>query len=342
MTILEKCRQIKRVCTKGVYLFGAGANGRWIREALQDQNIPVIAFIDNDPRKQGAMIQGTPCISYPDYQDRHDQSPVFFTIIKQTELYRKLDREMKLLIPFSAYYAWEHKEELLDLKFEDEASYRTMQGLLSYMETSDLNALYEITDPIHYFGVAPFICEPNGTYVDLGAYVGDTIEDYIKSVGGAFRRVYGFEPGKEQMQAIRLRKERLMREWLLDERQIVLEETCVGRKDGTVYLDTSSGISGNHITEQGSNAIQCVTLDTYFQTTDVTMIKTDIEGADYDALIGGERLIRRCKPHLAISVYHRPDDLLRIYRWVDGLDMGYRFKLRHHACWQSETVLYCY
>jgi FkbM family methyltransferase len=44
----------------------------------------------------------------------------------------------------------------------------------------------------------------------------------------------------------------------------------------------------------------------------LTLINMDIERAEYDALLGARRIIQTHKPKLAISVYHRDDDLCRI------------------------------
>jgi FkbM family methyltransferase len=72
----------------------------------------------------------------------------------------------------------------------------------------------------------------------------------------------------------------------------------------------------------------------------VNFIKMDIEGAELDALKGAEASIRRHRPKLAISLYHRPEDFTEIPRYIDSLDLGYRFYLEHHTLYQNETVLF--
>ena len=72
----------------------------------------------------------------------------------------------------------------------------------------------------------------------------------------------------------------------------------------------------------------------------VDFVKMDIEGAELDSLKGGEQTIRRHRPKLAISLYHKPDDFDAIPRWLAGLDLGYQFYLGHHTIYQNETVLF--
>lgn len=72
----------------------------------------------------------------------------------------------------------------------------------------------------------------------------------------------------------------------------------------------------------------------------VDFVKMDIEGAELMALKGGEQSLRRWKPRLAISLYHRPEDFFAIPLWLHGLGLGYRFHLDHYSIHQEETVLY--
>ena len=72
----------------------------------------------------------------------------------------------------------------------------------------------------------------------------------------------------------------------------------------------------------------------------VDFIKLDIEGAELSALRGAEATLRRFRPRLAIAAYHRPDDLATIPEYINSLDLGYRFRLRHLTMHQEETVLF--
>ena len=72
----------------------------------------------------------------------------------------------------------------------------------------------------------------------------------------------------------------------------------------------------------------------------VDFIKMDIEGAELAALKGAEKALRRFKPKLAITVYHSLKDFWDIPMYLDGLNLGYRFTLRHFTIHAEETVLY--
>lgn len=55
---------------------------------------------------------------------------------------------------------------------------------------------------------------------------------------------------------------------------------------------------------------------------------------------GGEEVIRKWRPKLAISLYHRWEELFSILLWLDGLKCGYRFFLDHYSMQREETILY--
>jgi hypothetical protein len=73
---------------------------------------------------------------------------------------------------------------------------------------------------------------------------------------------------------------------------------------------------------------------------DVTFIKMDIEGAEYQAIIGAGKIIKRCKPKLAISIYHNPNDLWELPILIHNINPKYKFYLRHYSFAENDTVLY--
>ena len=66
----------------------------------------------------------------------------------------------------------------------------------------------------------------------------------------------------------------------------------------------------------------------------------DIEGAEYQALIGGEHIIERDRPILAISIYHSMEDRVEIPLYLIRKLKNYYFIIRHHSYTYSETILY--
>lgn len=72
----------------------------------------------------------------------------------------------------------------------------------------------------------------------------------------------------------------------------------------------------------------------------VDFIKMDIEGAEFPALKGAAETIRQHKPKLAISVYHQPDDLIRIPAYIQSLNPGYEFYLDYYTIVGDEIMLY--
>jgi len=72
----------------------------------------------------------------------------------------------------------------------------------------------------------------------------------------------------------------------------------------------------------------------------IDFIKLDVEGSELAALRGALASIRRFKPKLAISLYHKPNDIFEICQFVDDLCLGYELFLDHHTIWDEETVLY--
>lgn len=72
----------------------------------------------------------------------------------------------------------------------------------------------------------------------------------------------------------------------------------------------------------------------------VTFIKMDIEGAELEAIRGARHIIQNQHPKLAISIYHKYEDIWTIPSQIMEYDLGYQFYLRHYSFSDYDTVLY--
>ncbi len=74
----------------------------------------------------------------------------------------------------------------------------------------------------------------------------------------------------------------------------------------------------------------------------VTFIKMDIEGAELEALKGAQETIKKYRPTLAISIYHKPEDIVQLPQFIKSLVPEYKLYLRNYHLDCTETVLYAY
>lgn len=70
------------------------------------------------------------------------------------------------------------------------------------------------------------------------------------------------------------------------------------------------------------------------------MIKMDVEGSEIKALNGASQTVREFKPRLAISAYHKPEDLWEIPHKLKSLNNNYKLFFGHHSPVQWESVFY--
>ena len=72
----------------------------------------------------------------------------------------------------------------------------------------------------------------------------------------------------------------------------------------------------------------------------VTFIKMDIEGSEYRALLGARNIIESYKPKLAISIYHKSEDIWQLPQLILEMNSEYKLYLRHYSTAAAETVMY--
>jgi FkbM family methyltransferase len=174
-------------------------------------------------------------------------------------------------------------------------------------------------------------------FVDGGAFDGDTLQEFLAWRGDRFARVVALEPdpaNAERLRAFVATRPPSQRE------RIAVRESALWSSRTRLAFDASGGV-GSALTAAGDRAVQTEDLASLDELPDPLWIKLDVEGAEGEVLRGGEAWIRRRRPLLAISVYHRPDDLLDLFEQVDGWSLPYRFHLRCHGGDGTDLMLYC-
>jgi FkbM family methyltransferase len=169
--------------------------------------------------------------------------------------------------------------------------------------------------------------------LDCGAFDGDTIRQAIDN-GYVVEEAICFEPDFNNFQ-------KLISNTNSNESRINLP-VAVGSKAETLTFSAQSS-SGSQVVEGAGTPVQCITIDSSFVNWKPNLIKMDIEGSEFQALLGAEATIRNSRPNLAISIYHRSSDIVQIPLWLKAvLGNNVGFYLRRHSRTVADTVLYVF
>jgi FkbM family methyltransferase len=190
----------------------------------------------------------------------------------------------------------------------------------------------------YYFERAGVAIRPSpGDYViDAGAFTGDSAVIFSRSVGAA-GHVYAFDPVETHLEVCRLNFSRQGYE------NVTLLPYGVGdRSVDAPAIRTNEYLPGYRASSSDTpvplRRIDDLVNDGHIPRID--FLKMDVEGSEMAALRGAEASIRRFRPKLAISIYHKPNDFFDIINYVHDLGLGYALFIDHHTIYEEETVLY--
>jgi len=335
--------------SSGIALFGAGQFGRASLEYLRKNNFTVICFIDNAPEKQGTIVDGIPVVPTGDSL----VTSAGVILITARHAVGHIQASLQANMPKMSFDAWflvANLQKYIDMRdqlFPDSRSKECLDGIMLTMLTGDENWCASVMDFNQYFCLPSFVNSGSELFVDAGAYVGDSVERFIWANNGVFNHIYAFEPCGPQMAALRHRRERLIREWALNENNFTIVNAGLGQEDSFANMNFANGsltstslITGNNNSQDSD--VKVVSLDSFLGGKPVTFIKADIEGMEMAMLRGALNTITTNKPKMALCVYHKPDDLFNIAEFVLDIDKNYTFALRHHSSLLMETTLYCW
>ncbi len=316
---------------------------------LSEDGFNVRYIVDDTPEKQGRIVDGVEVVSRSDARIRSER----YIIGTNSSVKRMRDNfewggvESVFFVPFCKYSLWKHYDECVyvrDNLLEDEKSVE-IYNLAMYAQMTDYHNIDSTGygEPNQYFAIPEFDLLTHEHFVDAGAYVGDTLDEFIRH-SQLFEKYICFEPDENHIRAIEARKKRLCVEWNLPDEAIEIVKAGVGEHNTKAKLSSDYTGSSTRVVcdDLGDAGIDVVKLDDYFTGQKVTFIKADIEGMEVQALKGARELIKNQKPKMAVCVYHLPWDIYKIPLLVKELNCEYKFKMRLHSKGYEELVLYCY
>lgn len=187
-----------------------------------------------------------------------------------------------------------------------------------------------------YFDLDLIGCDKNEIFVDVGAYIGDTTIDYVRTFGeDCFKQIFCYEIVPANIRYI---KDNIN---LFNLKKVSIRKKGVAEKEGKLFLSKDEVSSITKLENNGDIEIETVTIDKDIKGR-VSFIKMDIEGGELSALLGCREKICKYHPKLAISVYHNNNHLWQIPKLIYEIDNSYKFYLRYYGgpILPTEYILY--
>jgi FkbM family methyltransferase len=345
------------VCSKQepVFIFGTGSFGRSVARACAAKGIEVRAFIQTTPTAHS--VDGIAVRSWAGLSEGEQDLPLLIGIFNRETPFDGLVALAnsagfhRIVLPYDIYaqfgteLGWRywlsgpdflraHVNELNDVYelLADEESKNCLEQLVKFRLGLNLSySSFKHQEPQYFndISLSRFKGSPI-RYVDAGAYNGDSFLSLreVHEVSAA----YLFEPDPINFASL-----------VANLQSVGHAALCLpvglAKRHELLRFKGSQGEAG-HLDPQGEDGIMTAPLDELLQGQTVDFIKLDIEGAELDAFLGMNRVLSAQGPNIAVSSYHRPEDLWALIKFILGRGLDFRLYFRQHAFNSFDLVLY--
>ncbi|MGN0594011.1 MAG: FkbM family methyltransferase [Hominimerdicola sp.] len=343
---LESSWERMKNSSKPVYIYGMGDGCEKILAIMRKKGIEPKGIFASDDFSRGQTFCGYKVknLSQVEREEEDFLAVLAFgtSLPEIMERIEGISQRYEVIAPDCAVIGDEYfdKEHFLDNFHHAEKAYSLLCDEQSRLVFENLTA-FKITGKIEYLKKIFTNTDESHNlldlseaeiYCDLGAYNGDTICEFLSHTNGKYEKIYAFEPNRRNFQKCMKNTKNLdnieyhnSASWERD--------TCIGFTSGS-GRQAQADIKGR--------LIQARALDSVLGEKKCTYIKYDVEGADFQALKGSVKTIRKYSPKICMALYHRPYDYIDIPLYIYNINADYNFYMRqfpYYPAW--ETNLFC-
>lgn len=349
-TTLKVLEELKRA-EEPLYLWGAGNVADEVYRILEDNGIMISGVFVSGVIEKPITFKNYTVTTLDEVLKRDEKINV---LIGHAQYHKKAEMEKikginkvyYILNPFRTHddisydYYKEHESEFEQAYslFEEEFSKNVFQAYLNARINDNLSYLLEYFEtPMTYFDNNVFTLSNNENYVDIGAYNGDTISEFMKNTNQQYEHIYAFEPDNDLFGEL---------EGFIKEKQyqdIDIYKLGLWNSNGELFFESDLGQS-DRIVDTGNeiNKIEVVTLDVLLGDKKVTMIKSNISSGTIEWIEGAREIIQNQKPKLVINVGLMKHLLFAVPLLLREINVEYQMFLRFNESMPSRLFLYAY
>lgn len=330
-----------------IVIYGMGNGADKVLDELYRLGIRVEGVFASDAFVRGQSFRGFKVKKLSDFEQEFGTLNVavaFATCIDEViENVLSIAERHTVLVPCVPVYGDEifNRSFVEQYKGELEAAYSLMsdgkskevfRGCVQFLFGGELDDLMRVTTDKDEAFNGILKLGDNEDYLDLGAYRGDTVEEFLHYTGCRYSSVTAVEADRKTFAKLE--------KYLADVENARAIRAAVCEKDGIVCFDSAAGRQSTISDSGEETAAVCV--DSLCDGRRVSYIKADVEGAESDMLDGARKTLAQWKPKLNVAAYHRSYDIFSLALKINEINPEYKIYLRRHKyipCWDMN--LYC-
>jgi FkbM family methyltransferase len=354
---VSKPRQID--ATRPIWIFGAGGFGKSLCSAMLGRGISVAGFVETTP--QTTSILNLPVVEWSTLVSTSPNAQIALGILNRSTPYDELLNIAAnagftdVLMPWDTYDVFEKelgwrfwlstrdflisgldRISQVSLKLADQESRDTLMRITAFRLGLDTDFSGKKTRENQYFNDLTLnsLRGKSISYVDCGAYNGDTYIDLMDQQSINCDQAFLMEPDPENFNAlvsnVTARK---------GSQSVICLPLAAADKYSILTFSSGQG-EGGAIGVNGNMHIAAVALDQLLSKAPINFIKLDVEGAEAQVLKGARSIIERNRPTLALSLYHNPQDIWELPELLFQMCFEYNLFIRQHFFNSFDCVLY--
>ncbi len=328
---------------KPVVIYGMGNGADKVIDEFNRLDIEIKGVTASDDFVRGQQFRGFTVKKLTEFDGEFIIAVAFASCIPEVmnHIY-SLCGKYRVIVPcvpvfgdeiFNREFVERHEKELNNAYnlFEDDSK-EIFAGCVDFMFGGELETLKKITTGKDEVFENVLKLGNNESYLDLGAYRGDTVEEFLHYCGEIYSDIIALEPDRRTFKKLEAYLENIEKSKAY--------QYAVYCENKTLIFSDKAGRQST-ISEKGTE-VQAVSVDSLYSDKTVTYIKMDVEGAEKEAIEGSEITLKIQKPKLNIALYHRSADIFSIPLQIAKINPEYKLHIRRHPyipCWDMN--LYC-
>lgn len=329
-----------------IIMYGTGNGADKVVDVLESLDIKLSGVTASSGFVRERFFRGLPVKSLEYFKEKYSDFTIIITfgtsISDVMENIFSISKKHRVLVPcvpvigtkiFDRRFLENYEEEInyAYSLLADDFSRKIYKGYVNFQFGGDISLLKEIeTDESEAYTQILKLSDKE-TFVDIGAYRGDTVEKFLNYTDRKYKNIVAAEPDKKTFLKLLKNCESLKNFNGLN--------VAVTDFDGEIGF---SSLGGRQSAVGGENMIKSLSLPTLCKGIEPSFIKIDSEGCEIEILKGGENILKEYKPKMNIAAYHKSEDIFKLPILLKNINPDYKIYLRHHPyipAW--DTLFYC-